>query len=98
MIMVVHPVHVLSPSEAHQAQDAVLGFIHSAFLGPEHAQNVSSLEGSRLTTIFYSTPIAPYAQLRPGHYAPQPISTPSRCPHLRQGTRSRGRQPPRAPV
>ena len=40
--------HVLSPSEAHQAQDAVLGFIHSAFFGPEHAQNVSSLEGSRL--------------------------------------------------
>ena len=46
--MVVHPVHVLSPSEAHQTQDAVPGSIHSAFLGPEHAQNVSSLEGSRL--------------------------------------------------
>ena len=43
--------------------------------------------------IFNSTPIAPCAQLRPGHHTPQSINTPSRRPHMRQGSRTRGTPP-----
>ena len=42
---------------------------------------------------YNSTPIAPCTQQRPGHHAPQPINTPSRRPHMRQGTRTRGTRP-----
>ena len=53
------------------------------------------VDQKKVRIIFYSTPIAPCAQLRPGHHTPQSINTPSRRPHMRQGSRTRGTRPPR---